>query len=48
MKWEGSNLTFSSDAAGYKSTTEGKFDGDTFKGTIYVEGIEIPIKATRQ
>lgn len=48
MRWDGANLTFSSEAAGYKSTTEGKFEGDIFKGTIYVEGMEIPIKATRQ
>jgi hypothetical protein len=48
MKWEGANLSFSSDAAGYRSTTKGTFEGDTFKGTIYVEGMEIPIKATRE
>ena len=48
LKWEGANLSFNSDAAGYKSTTKGTFEGDTFKGTIYVEGMEIPIKATRQ
>jgi len=48
MEWEGANLTFSSEAAGYSSTTEGSFEGDTFKGIIYVEGMEIPIKATRQ
>jgi len=48
MEWDGANLSFTSEAAGYSSTTKGAFEGDTFKGTIYVEGIEIPIKATRQ
>ncbi len=48
MKWDGAQLTFSSNAAGYKSKVKGTFEDNLFKGTIYVEGMEIPIKATRQ
>lgn len=48
MLWEGPQLSFKSDAAGYNSRIKGVFEGDSYNGIIYVEGTEIPIKATKK
>ncbi len=40
-------LSFRTEVSGYSSLIKGKFENDAFVGNIYVEGIEIPIKAAK-
>lgn len=48
MTWEDSKLTFKTNAGGYSSKISGTFEGDTYTATIYVEGYQIPMVATRE
>lgn len=48
MVWNGHQLTFDVDVAGYKSKVSGTFSDTSYDGMIEVEGFKIPIKATKQ
>lgn len=45
---EDNKLTFKTNAAGYSSKISGMFEGNEFKATIYVEGMQIPMTATKK
>ncbi len=40
-------LHFKTAVSGYISTIKGKFEGNFYVATIYVEGVEIPLKAEK-
>ena len=48
MVWDDHELTFEVDAAGYHSKIIGEFSDSTYEGVIHVEGMQIPIKATKK
>lgn len=47
VEQEGNELNFKTNAAGYSSVIKGSFDGDVYSAIIFVEGMQIPLKATR-
>lgn len=48
MTWDGPKLSFTANAGGYNIEVSGTFKDETYTAVIQVEGIEIPMKATKE
>ena len=45
---DGNKLTFKMNVQGYPCNVSGSFEGDSFTGSVSVEGMEMPMKANRK
>ena len=48
MVWDEHQLTFEVNAGGYYSKVIGEFNDSTYEGMVHVEGLQIPIKASKK
>lgn len=48
MVWDDHQLTFEVNAGGYFSKVIGEFNDATYEGMVHVEGMQIPIKASKK
>lgn len=44
---DGNTLTFNMNVQGFRCDVKGTFDGDEFEGEVSVEGMALPMKASR-